>query len=83
MRVYRVERPDYWKRTNEEVAVALTKEEIQQRLSATEFKEWYKEGYRLYEYYLDDTNATRGERIVSKDNVPERSEVSYKKIWSN
>lgn len=83
MQVYRVERPDYWERTKEEVAVALIKEEIQQRFSATEFLEWYEEGYRLYEYCLDNSNVTRGECIVTKDNVAERSEVSYKKIWSD
>ena len=83
MQVYRVERPDYWERTKEEVAVALTKEEILQRFSVTEFLEWFEEGYRLYEYYLDSTNVTRGECVVTKDNVAERIEVSYMKIWSD
>lgn len=83
MQVYRIEHPDYWDRTTEEVVVALTEEELRQRFSITEIKEFYKDGFRLYEYYLDDANETRGECIVTKDDITNRTEVSYKKIWSD
>lgn len=85
MLAYRIEHSDYWKRPNEYdgYAVALTKEETQHRFSLTEIKEMFEDGCKLYEYYLGNVHEVRGEYAITKDDVIERKEVSYKKIWNN
>lgn len=82
---YRIECPDFWERPNEYdgYAVALTREETQQRFSLIEIKEMFEDGCKLYEYYLENVHEVRGEYTITKDNVIERNEVSYKKIWNN
>ena len=83
MIAYRIEEPEYWDITPEEDAVALTKEEMHQRFTVQEIREFYNDGYRLYEYRLQNTHETRGEYVITKDNIIHRIEIPYKEIWSD
>lgn len=85
MLAYRIEHSDYWERPNKynKYAVVFTKEDAYHRFSLTEIKEMFEDGCKLYEYYLENVHEVRGEYAITKDDVIERKEVSYKIIWNN
>lgn len=82
MYAYRIENHNYWDTVDADETVALTKEELKQRFSVADIRELFKEGYKLYEYLLDMEATSRGEFIITKNDIKDRNEISYKKIWN-